>query len=71
MLTAIVLIFIGLTVSVDWFPGIKTKPVRESVVYGAVTAAALALLLLYSIGAYVNGPSEAISSMVKAIFPVK
>ena len=71
MLTAIVLIFIGLTVALDWLPGIKTKPVRESVVYGAMTAAALVVLFLYSIGVYVNGPSEAISSVVKAIFPVK
>ncbi len=71
MLTAIVLILFGLTAAFDWLPGIKTKPVRESVIYGLMMTAALVILFLNTVGVDVNGPSEAIRSVVEAIFPVK
>ena len=71
MLTVIVIVLFALTVALDWLPGIKTKPIRESVVYGLITAAALAVLFLYSIDVNIDGPSEAIRSVVEAIFPVK
>ena len=71
MRTVIVIVLFALTVVLDWLPGIKTKPVRESVVYGLMTSVALIVLLLYSVGVNINGPSEAIRGVVKAIFPVK
>jgi hypothetical protein len=71
MLTAIVLITFALTMALDWFPGIRTKPKKESVVYGLMMAAALAVLVLYSVGIKVANPSGAIRSVVSAIFPIK
>ena len=71
MRTVMVIVLFALTVALDWLPGIKTKPVRESVVYGLMTTVALIVLLLYSVGVNINGPSEAIRGVVKAIFPVK
>jgi hypothetical protein len=71
MLTAIVLVTFALTAALDWLPGIRTKPKKESVVYGLMMAGALATLFLYSIGIKVEGPSALIRSVVGAIFPIK
>ena len=71
MLTAIVLILFGLTAALDYFPGIKTKPKKETVVYGLMMSVALVVLFLYSIDVKVEGPTGAIRSVVESIFPVK
>ena len=71
MLTAIVLIVFALTVAFDWLPGIKTKPARETLVYGLLMSVALIILFLYTIGIEIEGPSNAIRSVVEAIIPIK
>ena len=71
MRTVMVIVLFALTVALDWLPGIKTKPVRESVVYGLMTSVALIVLFLYSIGVNINGPTGVIRSVVEAIIPVK
>lgn len=70
MLTAIVLVLFGATAVFDWLPGIKSKGIRENVVYGLLFALALGILFLNTIGVDINGPSEAIKRAVEAIFPV-
>ena len=42
MLTAIVLALFAVTAAVDWLPGVKNKPVKETIVYGMLWTAALA-----------------------------
>lgn len=69
MLTVIVLILFGLTAALDWLPGIKNKPKKETVVYGLMMAAALAVLFLYTVDVKVPGPSGAIRSVVESLIP--
>jgi hypothetical protein len=71
MLTVIVLIVFAVTAALDWLPGIKSKPKKETVVYGLLLVTALVVLFLYSLGVHMPEPSDAITAAVKAIFPVK
>ena len=69
MLTAIVLILFGLTTALDWLPGIKDRPKKETAVYGLMLAAALAVLFLYTVDVKVPGPSGVIRKVVESFIP--
>ena len=71
MLTGIVLVTFALTAALDWLPDIKNRPQRDLGVYGLMFVAALTVLILYSVGVQVPGPSNAIRGAVEAIFPIK
>jgi len=71
MLTVIVLVLFTLTAALDWLPDIKNRPKRELGVYSLMFVAALTVLILYSVGVQVPGPSDAIRGPVEAIFPIK
>ena len=71
MLTAIVLALFALTAALDWLPGVKSKPQKETFVYGLLWTVALVVLLLYSLDIPVPSPNDAIQSVVSAIFKVK
>jgi len=71
MLTAIVLALFAVTAAVDWLPGVKNKPKKETFMYGLLWTVALVVLLLYSLGIQVPSPTDAIRSVVGALFNVK
>ncbi len=71
MLILIVTGLIGLTVVFDLLPGIKKRPKKESVVYCLLLCVGFIVLLLYSLGIKVSGPTEMIRNIVKIMFPVK
>jgi len=71
MLTAIVLALFALTAALDWLPGVKSKPKKETFVYGLMWTVALVVLLLHSLDIPVPSPNDAIRSVVSAIFNVE
>ena len=71
MLTAIVLALFALTAALDWLPGVKSKPKKETIVYGMLWTAALVILLLHSLGIPMLSPNDAIHSVMSSIFNVK
>lgn len=71
MLTAIVLALFALTAALDWLPGVKSKPVKETFVYGLLWTAALVILLLHSLGIPLPSPNSMIQSVMGSIFNVK
>jgi len=71
MLTAIVLALFALTAALDWLPGVKSKPKKETFVYGMLWTAALVILLLNSLGIPLPSPNNMIHSVVGSIFNVK
>ena len=71
MLTAIVLALFAVTAAVDWLPGVKYKPVKETIVYGMLWTAALAVLLLDSLDIPLPSPNDMIHSVMSSIFNVK
>jgi hypothetical protein len=67
MLTVIVIMLYAFVILFDFIPRRKERPVIAVVVYCAIMAVSFMVLILYSLGIQVPGPSEAIENMVNTL----
>jgi len=67
MLTVIVIMLYALVILFDFIPHRKERPVIAGVIYCAMMAVSFVVLILYSLGIQVPGPSEAIENMVNTL----
>jgi hypothetical membrane protein len=65
MVTAIVFVLFFLTFFVDFLPNAKKLKLRDSIIYCALLSISFAILMLYSVGITVPGPTEPIKHIVE------
>jgi succinate dehydrogenase hydrophobic anchor subunit len=65
VLTAIVLVLYTLVVLFDFLPSKKERKITESIVYFALLSVSMAILVLFTLGIELPGPSQPIRSVVE------
>lgn len=70
MLTLIVICLFAGVVLFDWLPS-KKRPKKHSVIYFALLSVSFGVLILFSLGVDIPGPSEPIGALVETVFPQK
>lgn len=68
MLTLIVFALVVLVVLFDFIPSRKDRTKKATVLYIILSVFALGVLVMYSVGVQVPGPSDAIKQAVESIF---
>lgn len=71
MLTAIVLALFTGVIVFDMAPKLKGQPKKNKAIYCVLLSISFIILLLFSFGITIPGPSEPIKNIVKAIFKLK
>ena len=71
MLTAIVLLLYVRVVLFDFMPAKKERKFAENIVYFALLSVSMAVLILFSMGIELPGPSQPIRSIVEVFVKPK
>ena len=69
MITSIVITLFAVVFLVDYLPLLKRPGEKGKVVYGALMAVSLCVLLLYTFQIPVPSPAEPIRNAIDALFP--
>lgn len=68
MLTTIVILLYVCVVLFDFLPSKKKQKKKESIIYFAILSVSFSVLILYSLGIKVPGPSDSIKNIVEKLF---